>query len=223
MNVLLQLRLSWLSLKMSHMWDTLMLDPVSSTWMDFGGNMRDLGSFGEKTYEISTLHQSQRKKCVQWLETTSRILVTSSGLTSDGVRLFKTASEHNRLNEALEDSTKQRHKLRWLSKNLKKGSPFRPDCDEPPLGSINFGKKTFYKEAHRESDQIHQTCENRSLAMTHKLDDMIELPKSQPKKTYEEDLECEMVLVKIPRCMQWLDTFDEPIGDLDMMEDEAVM
>ncbi|GKA64210.1 hypothetical protein Tco_0763816 [Tanacetum coccineum] len=35
--------------------------------------------------------------------------------------------------------------------------------------------------------------------MTHKLDDMIELPKSQLKKTYEDDLECEMVMVKMPR------------------------
>ncbi|GJS40409.1 hypothetical protein Tco_0565452 [Tanacetum coccineum] len=57
--------------------------------------------------------------------------------------------------------------------------------------------------------------------MTHKLDDMIELPKSQPKKTYKEDFECEMVMVKIPKCMSWLDAYDEPIGDLDMMEDEA--
>ncbi|GJU93716.1 hypothetical protein Tco_1318472 [Tanacetum coccineum] len=48
-----------------------------------------------------------------------------------------------------------------------------------------------------------------------------ELPKSQPKIIYKEDLECEMVMVKIPKCMQWLDTYDEPIGDLDMMEDEV--
>ncbi|GKD59523.1 hypothetical protein Tco_1297032 [Tanacetum coccineum] len=57
--------------------------------------------------------------------------------------------------------------------------------------------------------------------MTHKLDDMIELPKSQPKKTYKKDLECEMVMVKIPKCMSWLDAYDELIFDLDMMEDEA--
>nr|GEW10351.1 hypothetical protein [Tanacetum cinerariifolium] len=30
-----------------------------------------------------------------------------------------------------------------------------------------------------------------------------------------------MVMVKIPRCMRWLDTYDEPIGDQDMMEDEV--
>ncbi|GKF86304.1 hypothetical protein Tco_0254131, partial [Tanacetum coccineum] len=48
---------------------------------------------------------------------------------------------------------------------------------------------------------------------------MIELPKSQPKRTYNKDLECEMVMVKMPKCMAWLD--DEPIGDLDTMEDKA--
>nr|GEU42631.1 hypothetical protein [Tanacetum cinerariifolium] len=42
-----------------------------------------------------------------------------------------------------------------------------------------------------------------------------------PKETYKEDLDSEMVMVKIPRCMQWLDTYDEPIGDLDIMKDEA--
>nr|GEW50003.1 ribonuclease H-like domain-containing protein [Tanacetum cinerariifolium] len=55
----------------------------------------------------------------------------------------------------------------------------------------------------------------------HVLDDMIELPKSQPKKTYKEDLECDMVMVKVPRCMLWLDVHDEPIGDLNTMEDKV--
>ncbi|GJT74001.1 hypothetical protein Tco_1033287 [Tanacetum coccineum] len=30
----------------------------------------------------------------------------------------------------------------------------------------------------------------------------------------------EVVRVKIPKCMSWLDTYDEPVGDLDMMEDK---
>ncbi|GKC16599.1 hypothetical protein Tco_1013381 [Tanacetum coccineum] len=55
--------------------------------------------------------------------------------------------------------------------------------------------------------------------MTRKLDDMIELPKSQPKRTYNEDLECEIAMVKVPKCMAWLDY--EPIGDLDTMEDKV--
>ncbi|GJX98180.1 hypothetical protein Tco_0355199 [Tanacetum coccineum] len=32
-------------------------DEVFSTWMTFGGNTRDLGSFGEETEEITDLHQ----------------------------------------------------------------------------------------------------------------------------------------------------------------------
>ncbi|GJU06505.1 hypothetical protein Tco_1122935 [Tanacetum coccineum] len=68
---------------------------------------------------------------------------------------------------------------------------------------------TFVGETLRKSDQLHQTFEKSSIAMTRKLDDMIELPKSQPKRTYNEDLECEIVMVKMPKCMAWLD--DEPL------------
>ncbi|GJV44539.1 hypothetical protein Tco_1429075 [Tanacetum coccineum] len=32
-------------------------DEVFSTWMTFGGNTRDLGSFGKETKEIMDLHQ----------------------------------------------------------------------------------------------------------------------------------------------------------------------
>ncbi|GJZ90389.1 hypothetical protein Tco_0662316 [Tanacetum coccineum] len=69
----------------------------------------------------------------------------------------------------------------------------RMDLYEQPscLGS------TFVSETLRKNDQMHQTFEKSYLAMTHKLDDMIELPKSQPMKTYKEDLECEMVMVKV--------------------------
>ena len=55
--------------------------------------------------------------------------------------------------------------------------------------------------------------------MTCKLDGMIKLPMSQPKRTYNEDLECEILMVKMSKCMAWLD--DEPIGNLDMMEDKV--
>ncbi|GJY31221.1 hypothetical protein Tco_0414716 [Tanacetum coccineum] len=86
----------------------------------------------------------------------------------------------------------------------------QPSC----LGS------TFVGETLRKSDQMHQTFEKISIAITHKLDVMIELPKSQPKRTYNEDLECKIVMVKMPKCMSWLDEYDEPIGDLDKMEDK---
>nr|GEU52816.1 hypothetical protein [Tanacetum cinerariifolium] len=97
-----------------------------------------------------------------------------------------------------------------------KPSPWLDLFDQPScLGS------TFVSEALWKSNQMHQTFEKSSLAMTHKLDDMIELPKSQSKKTYKDELECEIVLVKIPKCMSWLDARDEPIGDLDMTEDKV--
>ncbi|GJR61309.1 hypothetical protein Tco_1503471 [Tanacetum coccineum] len=71
---------------------------------------------------------------------------------------------------------------------------------------------------------MHQTFKKSSLAITHKLDDMIELPKLQPKKTYKEDLECEMVRVKTPICMSFLgssNTFDVHLGNLDMLNDKV--
>ncbi|GJT31089.1 hypothetical protein Tco_0911364 [Tanacetum coccineum] len=45
------------------------------------------------------------EKSSQWLETTSEIQVTPSGLQGDDVRNLVTASISNRLKEALEDST----------------------------------------------------------------------------------------------------------------------
>ncbi|GKB34747.1 hypothetical protein Tco_0879689 [Tanacetum coccineum] len=73
---------------------------------------------------------------------------------------------------------------------------------EPSLRMYSFEQtsclgSTFVGETLRKSDQLHQTFEKSSIAMTHKLDDMIELPKSQPKKKYKEELECEIVMVKV--------------------------
>ncbi|GJT09331.1 hypothetical protein Tco_0856373 [Tanacetum coccineum] len=92
-------------------------------------------------------------------------------------------------------------KLIWLAETLKKDSPFTSDSEtnETPLRPYQIWKKARYEEALRKSDQMHQTFEKSSLAMTHKFDDMIGLPKSQPKKAYKEDLEYEMVMVKISR------------------------
>nr|GEX13809.1 hypothetical protein [Tanacetum cinerariifolium] len=77
----------------------------------------------------------------------------------------------------------------------------------------------FFGETLRKSDQLHKTFEKSSIAMTRKLDDMLKLPKSQPNRTYKEDFECDIVMVKMPKCMSWLD--DEPIRDLDIMEDKV--
>ncbi|GJU69995.1 hypothetical protein Tco_1256254 [Tanacetum coccineum] len=37
---------------------------VFSTWMAFGGNTRDLGSFGEETDKITDLHQDSPRSIV---------------------------------------------------------------------------------------------------------------------------------------------------------------
>nr|GEV52686.1 hypothetical protein [Tanacetum cinerariifolium] len=76
------------------------------TWMAFGGNTRDLGSFGEETDEITDLHQILEE-----------VLLTERGAgvagikrcrcdpSSDNVRDLVTASGRSRLNEDLESST----------------------------------------------------------------------------------------------------------------------
>ncbi|GJR56710.1 hypothetical protein Tco_1407231 [Tanacetum coccineum] len=99
-------------------------------------------------------------------------------------------------------------------------APYKPSPRIVPFEQPSCLGSTFVSKALRKSDQMHQTFEKSSLAMTLNLDDMIEFPKSQPKKTYKEDLECEIVMVKMPKCMSWL-AYDEPIGDLDMMEDKV--
>ncbi|GJR69444.1 hypothetical protein Tco_0015509 [Tanacetum coccineum] len=99
-------------------------------------------------------------------------------------------------------------------------APYKPSPRIDPYEQPLCLGSTFLSEALRKSDQMHQTFEKSFIAMTRKLDDMIELPKSQPKRTYNEDLECEIVMVKMPKCMSWL-AYDEPIGDLGMMEDKV--
>ncbi|GJV15526.1 hypothetical protein Tco_1360849 [Tanacetum coccineum] len=80
-------------------------DEVISTWMAFGGNTRDLGSFGEETDKITDLHQIHEE-----------VLFTERGdgvagikrhcrdLSSDGVRDLATTSGRGRLKEDLESS-----------------------------------------------------------------------------------------------------------------------
>ncbi|GJS78515.1 hypothetical protein Tco_0728396 [Tanacetum coccineum] len=78
-------------------------DEVFSTWMAFGGNTRDLGSFGEETDEITDLHQIHGE--ILFLERrdgVAGIKRRRRDPSSDGVRDLVTASGHGRLNEDLE-------------------------------------------------------------------------------------------------------------------------
>ncbi|GKE18337.1 hypothetical protein Tco_1425914 [Tanacetum coccineum] len=97
--------------------------------------------------------------------------------------------------------------------------PYEPSPKMYSYEQPSFLGSNFVGETLRKSDQLHQTFEKSSIAMTRNLYNMIELPMSQPKRTYNEDLECEIVMVKIPKCMAWLD--DELIGDLDTMKDKV--
>ncbi|GKC24848.1 hypothetical protein Tco_1026998 [Tanacetum coccineum] len=62
-------------------------DEVFSIWKAFGGNTRDLGSFGEETDKTTDLHQHLSRISTQRLETASQI-------TRDAVTIHtKTASQ----------------------------------------------------------------------------------------------------------------------------------
>ncbi|GJW15601.1 hypothetical protein Tco_0019734 [Tanacetum coccineum] len=82
------------------------LEVLMSTWMEFGGNTRDLVSFGEETDEITDLHQileevllTERRDGVASIKRRRR------NLFSDGVLNLETASGRGRLKEDLESST----------------------------------------------------------------------------------------------------------------------
>ncbi|GKE57008.1 hypothetical protein Tco_1496193 [Tanacetum coccineum] len=85
-------------------------DEVLSPCMTFGGNTRDLGSFGEETDEITYLHRifeevllTERRDGVAGIKRRHR------DPSSDDVRDLVTALGRSRLNEDLESSTYQRH------------------------------------------------------------------------------------------------------------------
>ncbi|GJX16197.1 zinc finger MYM-type protein 1-like protein [Tanacetum coccineum] len=97
---------------------------------------------------------------------------------------------------------RNRTRLQLYSKSLKvlfldRGDGINIPCDavralKGRCQDLYDDKKARYEEALRKSDQMHQDFEKSSLAMTHKLVDIIDFPKSQPKKTYKEDLEYKM-------------------------------
>ncbi|GKA18481.1 hypothetical protein Tco_0698396, partial [Tanacetum coccineum] len=80
-------------------------DEVFSTWMTFGGNTRDLGSFGKETDEITDLHQIQEILFSERGDGVVGIKRRRRDPSSDGVRDLVTASGRDQLNEDLESST----------------------------------------------------------------------------------------------------------------------
>ncbi|GJX93789.1 retrovirus-related pol polyprotein from transposon TNT 1-94 [Tanacetum coccineum] len=148
------------------------------------------------------------------VETASEFTVTPLKYTRDDVRTYIDDVKVTDSEKPEEDSTA---KFRWLAKTLKKGSLFEPDSEtnKPPLRTYQLWKKALYEEAFRKSDQMHQTFEKSSLAMTYKLDDIIEFPQSQPKKTYKEDLECE---IEYTPSVTYLEEVEETLGTLTEVE-----
>ncbi|GJT72870.1 probable auxin efflux carrier component 1b [Tanacetum coccineum] len=81
-------------------------DEVFSTWMAFGGNTRDLGSFGEETDKITDLHQIHEEVLfTERGDGVAGIKRRRRDLSSDGVRDLATTSGRGRLKEDLESST----------------------------------------------------------------------------------------------------------------------
>ncbi|GJT85381.1 hypothetical protein Tco_1067098 [Tanacetum coccineum] len=81
-------------------------DEVFSTWMTFGGNTRDLGSFGEETDKITDLHQIHEEILfIECGDGIAGIKRRRRDLSSDGVKDLATASGRGRLKEDLESST----------------------------------------------------------------------------------------------------------------------
>ncbi|GKD55112.1 hypothetical protein Tco_1288499, partial [Tanacetum coccineum] len=84
---------------------------VFSTWMVFGGNTRDLGSFGEETDKITDLHQFHEEVLfTECGDDVAGIKQCRRDPSSDDVRDLVMASGRGRLNEDLESSTwRRRH------------------------------------------------------------------------------------------------------------------
>ncbi|GJU01177.1 hypothetical protein Tco_1111515 [Tanacetum coccineum] len=81
-------------------------DEVFSTWMEFGGNTHDLGSFGEEIDEITDLHQILEEVLLtKHGDDITSIKRRRRDLFSDNVWNLKMASGRGRLKEDLESST----------------------------------------------------------------------------------------------------------------------
>ncbi|GKD34576.1 hypothetical protein Tco_1250085, partial [Tanacetum coccineum] len=76
------------------------------TWMTFGGNTRDLGSFGEETDKITDLHQILEEVLLtECGDGVAGIKRRRRDPSSHDVRDLVTTSGRSRLNEDLESST----------------------------------------------------------------------------------------------------------------------
>ncbi|GKB30809.1 hypothetical protein Tco_0870210, partial [Tanacetum coccineum] len=81
---------------------------VFSTWVAFGGNTRDLGSFGEETDKTTELYQNLLKIMLTEREDdVASIKRRRHDLRSDDISKLLTPSKHVRPKGTLEDSVSQ--------------------------------------------------------------------------------------------------------------------
>ncbi|GJR88093.1 hypothetical protein Tco_0212104 [Tanacetum coccineum] len=79
---------------------------VFSTWMAFGGNTRNLGSFGEETDEITNLHQIlEEVLLIERGDGVASIKRRRHDLSGDGVWILTTTSQCSQLKVDIEPST----------------------------------------------------------------------------------------------------------------------
>nr|GEX17475.1 hypothetical protein [Tanacetum cinerariifolium] len=77
-----------------------------STWMEFGGNTRDLGSFGEETDKIMEIYQIREEVLLtKYADSVAGIKQRHRDPSSDDVWNLETTSGRRRLKEDLESST----------------------------------------------------------------------------------------------------------------------
>ncbi|GKB20260.1 hypothetical protein Tco_0854183 [Tanacetum coccineum] len=89
---------------------TGVFDEVFSTWMAFGGNTNDFGSFGEETNETTDLHQILEEVLLtEHGDSAASIKRCRHDLSGDGVWTLATTSQRSRLKVNLKPSTWQRH------------------------------------------------------------------------------------------------------------------
>ncbi|GJS56631.1 hypothetical protein Tco_0629993 [Tanacetum coccineum] len=84
-------------------------DEVFSTWMAFGGNTRDLGSFGEETDEIMDLHQDSPRNEYEVSDEADEHEISDEYLTEEQQQLL--LQDKEALRETLEEEA--RHEKEW--------------------------------------------------------------------------------------------------------------
>ncbi|GJX63356.1 hypothetical protein Tco_0296256 [Tanacetum coccineum] len=186
---------------------------VFSTWMAFGGNTRDLGSFGEETDEITDLHQNLKEVFLTEREDgVAGIKRRRRDPSSDGVRTYGYSSVgrfdvffHDQLlvfqqhqDESLYDSWTRFKDLSLHIINLIVEGDLRKFSDIGAWFAIG------------DCAQYDKKCSNPTSAIS---DETIANPNVQI-------VWDDMVRVQVPRCMAWLD-YDENVYSLSTMDNEV--